>query len=98
MVAFRHICGMDASLKLALKSFRSSERAVGPRALMKEGGMSSGPGAPFVFILAMAFVSSGMVMGRQESWLPQLSSLSICLASLFTDLSSLVKCSLLTLE
>ena len=44
MVAFRHICGMDASLKLALKSFRSSERAVGPRALMKEGGMSSGPG------------------------------------------------------
>ena len=59
--------GSTPSFMDMLKMSRRASLALGPRFLRKAGGMSSGPGAHFVFIRLMASVSSSIVIGQQPS-------------------------------
>ena len=65
MVACLQSWGMSPLRNESLKVVNNSSRAFGPSAFRKDGGMSSGPGAPLGFIALMAFFSSVRVMGAQ---------------------------------
>ncbi len=51
---------------LSLKMDNSSALAIGPSALRKVGGMSSGPAAPLLHMAYMVVSSSRMVKGEQQ--------------------------------
>ncbi len=52
--------------KLSLKTGNSSALAIGPSALRKVGGMSSGAAAPLLRVACMAVLSLRMVTGVQQ--------------------------------
>ena len=96
MMANLQACGMVAPSKLSLNKLRRTASAVGSRALMKLGGMSSAPGAPRDFIFLIAVLRSAMVNGLHD-WCPTDLLLSILFASRFRERSFLLNVSLLTL-
>ena len=67
MMAFLHICGRSPLLSDKLKISRSSLIAFSPRFFRNEGGMLSGPGAPFFLIFLIARFSSAIVYGGMSS-------------------------------
>ena len=94
MIAFFQIWGHSARWNELLKMSNSVCRALSPRAFRKEGGMSSGPAAPFARSFAMARFNSRIenLGGGGES----AGALSRYFSSRFVSRSSFEKCSLLT--
>ncbi len=63
-MAFFQIPGTTPLEKLSLKIDNNSALAIGPSALRKVGGMSSGPAAPFLRMARMAMSSAGRASSR----------------------------------
>ena len=95
MRADLHACGEMPVANDRLNIASSSESALDPRALRKDGGISSGPAAPLRFILAIAFLSSASVKSEQLGS-PTVGDSRIFFNRRFSSRSSFVNWSLLT--